>query len=122
METIVKDGVEYKLVPLHKKQEANNYALFVLTMPGKGSWNGKWTGDGEFFARAIPAFRYGKPLYPNLKEGSYGYFWDDGWSASVKVTFITKSEAMKARRKSKGFCGYDWMISDLMKYGEIRER
>ena len=32
METIVKDGVEYKLVPLHKKQEANNYALFVLTM------------------------------------------------------------------------------------------
>lgn len=23
---------------------------FVLTMPGKGSWNGKWTGEGNLYA------------------------------------------------------------------------
>ena len=43
METIIKNGKEYKLIPVKKKDEKKTIALFILTMPGVGSWNGKWS-------------------------------------------------------------------------------
>ena len=101
------------------KEEKKTKALFVLTMPNVSSWNGKWTGEGRFYARTCTAFFRGKALYPNLKEGSFHYSWDDGWGASVKVTFVTPTEARKADKNSKGFCGYEWMIDSLKKHGKI---
>lgn len=122
MKTTIIDGKEYKLVPVDKKKEPKNYALFELTMSGVGSWNGKWSGSKDYYAYVALAFRRGKPLFPNLKEGGGSYQWDDGWCAHVKVTFVTKSEANKAKRASKGFLGYEWMCYELMKYGEIKQR
>lgn len=119
MDNITIDGKEYRLVPVKKKEEKKNYALFILTMPGVGSWNGKWSGEGKLFARKRRAFYRGKPTYPNLKEGKFGYHWEDGWSARIEVKFVTLSEANKMIEKSKGFCGYDWMIDSLCKHGEI---
>lgn len=101
------------------KEEKKTKALFILTMPGVGSWNGKWSGKGRFYAKTCTATMRGKPIYPNLKEGRFHYHWDDGWSACVEVKFVTPSEAKKAEKQSKGFCGYEWMVEDLKKYGRI---
>ena len=112
-----KDGVEYKLVPV--KKERKTKALFTLTMPKNNSWNGKWSGESRCFCKERTAFRYGKAVYPLLKEGNYGYDFGDGWFANVKVTFVTPSEARSAMKKSDGFCGYEWMIDEICKLGEI---
>lgn len=86
---------------------------FILTMPNKGSWNGKWSQEGELFAvvKNVPSC---KP-----KDGTYHYSWGDGWGANVEVKTVTKKEAKEIEKKSKGFCGYEWMIDSLIAHGEI---
>lgn len=46
--------------------------------------------------------------------------WDDGWTACVSVEKMDCREAARIMKKSKGFCGYDWMIESIIKYGKIR--
>lgn len=92
--------------------------LFELSMPNKGSWNGKWSQEGQLFVRArrehdVPKEYWNKSFY---------YRWDDGWTACVTTTKMTASEARKLERKSKGFCGYDWMIESIIRHGIIRTR
>ena len=89
--------------------------VFELTMPNKGSWNGKWTQEGQLFVR-IQRERDVPKEYWN-KE--YYYHWDDGWTACVTVTRMPANEARKLERKSKGFHGYDWMIRSIIKHGAI---
>ena len=97
------------------------YALFVLTFPNVGSWNGKWSGENNYYAVARRIKYRGKNLFPNLKEGNYSYRWDDGWRANVNVTFVTKNDAKKAERKSGcDFLGYEWMVDGIIAYGEIK--
>lgn len=89
--------------------------IFELTMPGVGSWNGKWSQEGTYFARTraereVPRDRWDKDFY---------YRWDDGWTACVSVRRVSAAEARKLMRKSKGFCGYDWMIKSIILLGEI---
>ena len=50
---------------------------------------------------------------------NFYYRWDDGWTARVSVTQMPATEARKIARRSKGFCGYDWMIKSIIKYGCI---
>ena len=120
MDNIKINGKEYKLVPV--KEEKKTMALFVLTMPGIGSWNGKWSGNGRYYAKTRRVFYRNKNLCPNLKEGRFSYRWDDGWCASIEVKYVTPSEAKKAEKQSNGFCGYEWMIDDLCKFGTINQR
>lgn len=120
METIVKDGKLYKLVPV--KEEKKTMALFTLGMASVGSWNGKWSGSNRVYVKSCKAFNRGKALYPNLKEGVFFHMWDDGWNASVNVKFVTPTEARKAMKRSDGFCGYEWMIDDLKQFGKINQR
>lgn len=122
MKTINLDGQQYKLVPIKKKEEKKTMALFILTMPGVGSWNGKWGGEGRFYAKSCKSFSRNKALYPKMKEGHFFYHWSDGWIACVEVKFVTPSEAKEAEKQSNGFCGYEWMIEDLKKYGEIKNK
>lgn len=105
-----------------KKEEKKTIAVFILTMPGIGSWNGKWSGSGRLYAKTRRAFFRNKPTYPNLKEGRFSYAWEDGWRACVEVKFITPTEEKKVMKDSKGFCGYEWMIDDLCKFGTIKQR
>lgn len=90
--------------------------VFTLTMPGRNTWNGKWSGDDYVYARAkcnrlVPESLYDKDFY---------YSWDDGWTACVSVKKMDSKEARKIMRKSRGFCGYDWMIESLLIHGEIK--
>ena len=89
--------------------------VFELTMPNKGSWNGKWSKEGTCFARTykqseVPKEYWNKDFY---------YRWDDGWTACVSVKQMPASEARKIERRSKGFCGYDWMIRSIIECGQI---
>ena len=89
--------------------------IFTLSMPTRGSWNGRWSGEDRVYARIfhnndVPKDIIGKDFY---------YNWDDGWCACVSVTKIDSKEAAKIRKKSAGFCGYDWMIRSIIKNGEI---
>lgn len=89
--------------------------IFTLSMPNRGSWNGRWSGEDRVYARIfhnndVPKDIIGKDFY---------YNWDDGWCACVSVTKVDSKEAAKIRKKSVGFCGYDWMIRSIIKNGEI---
>jgi hypothetical protein len=93
---------------------------FTLTMPNVGSWNGKWSGEANLYFRS-------KTLNKNevikLMQGKehrdFYYRWDDGWGANVSVRIITAIEKNKLEKKSKGFCGYDWMIDSIIEFDEI---
>lgn len=89
--------------------------VFELSMPHAGSWNGKWTGEGECYVRTWDERKVPKELWNN----DFYYHWDDGWEACVSVRRMKASEARKLERKSKGFCGYDWMIRSLIRDGYI---
>jgi hypothetical protein len=89
-------------------------------MPGNNSWNGKWTGDGKFYARVRNVgSTTGEAI---LNKQSYGYNFGDGWFASIAVKQVTAKEAAKIRKNTKGFWGYEWMIDSICKHGKIQAR
>lgn len=93
---------------------------FKLSMPNVGSWNSKWSGEDHLYIKT-KAF-YGKSIVKALKIASeryYHYNFGDGWSAAITVSIVDAKEASKLRKKSKGFCGYDWMIDSIIDYNEI---
>lgn len=102
------------------KDESKDFALFTLSMPNVGSWNGKWSAEGELYTKSVRFISRGKNLYPNLKERGYFYDFGDGWGANVKVSFVMRKEAVAMQRKSKGFCGYEWMIDSILKNDKIK--
>jgi hypothetical protein len=87
---------------------------FILTMPGCISWDGKWSGAGNVYAR-VRSFRSAAP-----KPGNYPYSWPDGWRANIEVRPVDRSEAAKLRKRTVGFAGYDWMIDSIVKHGRIQ--
>lgn len=92
---------------------------FTLTMPGRGSWDGKWSGQDRSYV-VIKSYRNppevdGKPI----SGRSYYYRWEDGWGASVSVAEVSPDDARRLRKKSSGFCGYNWMIDSILQYGKI---
>lgn len=91
--------------------------VFELTMPNRGSWNGKWSQEGKLFVRVKPERVVPKELWDN----SFYYRWDDGWTACVTITRMSSTEARKLESKSAGFQGYDWMISSIIKNGYIEK-
>lgn len=91
---------------------------FILTMPGCGSWNGKWSGEGQLFAATrkvndTTAARI-------LTRGYYSYSWTDGWRAGIEVKAVKGNELRKLRKHSQGFCGYDWMIDSILERDSIK--
>ena len=89
--------------------------VFELSMPNRGSWNGKWTGDKKVFVRVkreslVPKELWNKDFY---------HHWDDGWTACVSVRRMPVKEARKLEKQSQGFCGYDWMINSIIQKGII---
>ncbi len=101
---------------------------FELTMPNRGSWNGRWTGeDNKYYAikHITKNSVEGKKVIEllNSKESvSFYYRWDDGWGANVEMEIIDASQRRKRQKVSKGFCGYNWMIDSIMEHGKIITR
>jgi hypothetical protein len=89
-------------------------------MPSNNSWNNKWSGEGKLYAlvRNIPKAR----AEEILEIGYFHYSFGDGWAAGVDLKQIDCKQAEKIRRKSQGFCGYEWMIDEIVRYGKIYGR
>jgi hypothetical protein len=99
---------------------------FELTMPNVGSWNGKWTGADKKYIKVLNITqRYGTSKAARLKsaeilkERNYYYNFGDGWGANVSVKTVNAKEAARFRNESAGFCGYEWMVDSILKYGKI---
>lgn len=93
---------------------------FTLSMPNRASWNGRWSGEDDVYA-IIKTFRGNKQLAVAekiLDTGYYHYSFGDGWAAGISVKEVDSAEASKLRRRSKGFCGYDWMVDTIIRFGE----
>lgn len=99
---------------------------FTLSMPCVGSWNGKWTGAENLYCRVINfKQRYGTSKKATelterlLSNRVYYYNFGDGWEAAVTVEAVDAKKAAKLRKGSRGFCGYDWMIANIVQHGKI---
>lgn len=51
--------------------------------------------------------------------GYYHYNFGDGWAAGIHVKKVDSRKALKAKKESVGFSGYDWMVDSILDYGEI---
>ena len=93
---------------------------FRLTMPNVGSWNGKWTGESNYYA-VVRMFTKNDAEKTDriLKEKSYYYNFGDGWGADVSIRIVDSKESARIRKISKGFQRYDWMIDSILRYNEI---
>ena len=89
---------------------------FRLSMPNVGSWNGKWSGSQKNYVRYRNLTKKQIEFldFPNKKY--WHYSWSDGWSAGVTLRAMDVGERKK---KSDGFCGYDWMIDEIIKNNKI---
>jgi len=94
------------------------YAIFELSMPNRGSWNGGWSGERDRFVKARTLPSKGNE---HVKDGDYHYYnFGDGWGAGVSVKIVDGVKAKNAAIKgSKGFCSYDWMIDSILERGKI---
>lgn len=90
---------------------------FKLGMPGRNSWNGKWSGEERNYTKVVTMTdRKADVLLEGRVSRSWGYNFGDGWYAVVKARPVQKGERL---RKSDGFCGYDWMVYSILADGEI---
>lgn len=89
---------------------------FELSMPGRGSWDGRWGGDGCCYVRTVPSRR----VPAEVVGHDFYYRWDDGWCACVSVRKVSPAEARSLKKRSQGFHGYDWMIDSIIAHGDIR--
>lgn len=93
-------------------------------MPGRNSWNGKWSGEGSVYAIIKPIPK-GKPWREKadelLAKRYFSHSWSDGWRASITVTECDGAQARKMRKRSKGFYGYDWMVANILDHGDCRD-
>lgn len=89
--------------------------VFELTMPHRGSWNNKWSGDGDRFIRV----KHEADVPKEVWDREFTYRWDDGWEACVTVTRMPADVARKLKKKSAGFSSYDWMIRSIINKGFI---
>ena len=87
--------------------------LFTLSMPNVGSWNGKWGGERPDYTivRSVPPKRAAEMALPNSFYHNFG----DGWGARVSARLMGAGER---RPKSAGFCGYDWMVDRIIRWGD----
>ena len=93
--------------------------VFELTMPRRGSWNGKWSGADRRYIRCRSELGFSKKTLSELVNKDYFYSWNDGWTACVSVHKTDSRTANKLLKQSAGFCGYDWMISSIIRNGCI---
>lgn len=97
---------------------ATTRIAFQLSMPGRASWDGRWSGEKNLYVDVRPVRDQIKATNI-LAGGPYVYRWDDGWAASISVREVTPTESRSLRERSDGFCGYGWMIDRIISHGRI---
>jgi len=88
---------------------------FRLSMPSTGSWNGRWSGEARNYViyRQLTDAQAAE-LLDGKATGSWFHGWDDGWGAGIAARVMERGER---RAKSDGFCGYDWMVTNILRLG-----
>jgi hypothetical protein len=102
----------------------NMNLCFTLSMPGRNSWNGRWSGEDALYAKVLN-FRGKKDVEKArsiLETGYYDYNFGDGWRAGISIKEVDPKESARIRRKSAGFNGYDWMVESIVEIGVIKTR
>lgn len=101
--------------------------LFEYGHSSIGSWDGKWSGDKEIFAKTRVLKKEDLKVLKDsglslIKGSSKEYFYNfgDGWTSKVTVTVGDSKSFSPIVKLSKGFMGYDWMIDSIIKNGEIK--
>lgn len=87
---------------------------FELSMPNRGSWNGRWSGEKDVHVITKTDRDIGKKRIQELDGKYFFYRWDDGWTACVDCKIIDAKEAARLRKLNRGFCGYDWMVNSII--------
>ncbi len=88
---------------------------FRLSMPGRSSWNGKWSGQDKNYSRVCKLTdAQAERLLGAQSEKSWLHRWSDGWCACVTARVLAVGVRVK---KSDGFSGYDWMIDNILAHG-----
>jgi len=97
---------------------------FKLSMPGRSSWNGGWSGEGKNYAvvRDLSDADLAR-LFDLAPSGVdltqcrriWTHRWSDGWVAQVAARVVPVDEELP---KSDGFNGYDWMIDNILQKGD----
>lgn len=91
---------------------------FRLSMPSVGSWDGRWSGNGKNYTivrSMTPAQTEAAGMTDG--RGSWTHAWNDGWCARISGRVMEPGER---RKKSDGFCDYDWMVNHIIKFGHTR--
>lgn len=88
---------------------------FSLGMSGVSAWDGRWSGSSKNYTivRGLSSTR-SAALLSGKDSATWFHHWPDGWCASVTARVMGKGER---RKKSDGFCGYGWMVSNILSYG-----
>lgn len=99
------------------------HVVFELTMPNRGSWNGRWSGEnqGHYIFKDFSPAAFEKEWKEKI-IGSWCYTWDDGWTACIASRVVDGTELRNLRKQNAGFLGYDWMVKDILAYGKIKPR
>lgn len=95
--------------------------LFEFLWNNIGSWNGKTAGQDKKYYIRRTVYKEQDPKN-KLDHGYFVYDFGDGWTAGVRTRRMSSQEAKRFMRKSAGFQGYDWMVSEILKYGRILTR
>lgn len=86
---------------------------FKLDMPGKASWDGKWSGEDKNY---VIVRELDDAKAKQLDGNAWSYGWSDGWRASISARVVSRRAKLK---HSDGFYGYDWMVASILQYGKI---
>jgi hypothetical protein len=87
---------------------------FRLTMPGRGSWDGGWSGDvHNFLCTKVMSPTAAVRLMRGQKRRTWTHRWSDGWSAQITARVL---EPRERRAKTGGFSGYGWMVDNILRY------
>lgn len=89
---------------------------FKLSMPGRASWNGGWSGESRNYilVRELDDIAIARLLGAAMTSASWSHRWSDGWCAEVTARIVPAGEELP---KSDGFCGYDWMVDNILRNG-----
>lgn len=92
---------------------------FRLSMPGRSSWDGRWSGDGRNYTTVRSLTNEAAAKLFAVEGGftahkSWTHRWSDGWCAQIEARIVRTGERLK---KSDGFCGYSWMVDNIIRTG-----
>lgn len=94
--------------------------VFRLSMPSRGSWNGDWSGASKnYLIVKTLTDKQVVALLGDKSDGSWWHAWTDGWAARVDARITRSGERLS---KSDGFCGYDWMVNNILDHGDTQDR